>query len=179
MTGANRFAGSTFLSGRYQVGSRWEDDHWFEAQDIIDFYNKCDVDGGKASGKKLGASRESCRPRPGVDLTDLEKRLINLRMIITESHRDRANCEITFLEPLPKSQYVPKEKLLGGKLTQQVVRNLTVHVRKGLLPKEAASKEAVRETAFWKAFAVGITASPKKAEREFFRTVIRRLQPMV
>jgi hypothetical protein len=37
----------------------------------------------------------------------------------------------------------------------------------------------VRDTAFWKAFAVGITASPKKAEREFFRAVMRRLQPMV
>jgi hypothetical protein len=179
MTGANRFAGSTFPAGRYQVGSRWEDDHWFEAQDIINFYDKCDVDGGKASGKKLGASREFCRPRPGIELTDLEKRLINLHMIITESHPDRRNCEIIFLDPLPESQYVPKEKLLGGKLTQQVVRNLTVHVRKGALPDEAARNVGVRDTAFWKAFAVGITASPKKAEREFFRAVMRRLQPMV
>jgi hypothetical protein len=71
------------------VGSRWEDFHWFEAQDIINFYDKCDVDGGKASGKKLGAGREICWPRPGIELTDLEKRLIELRMIITESHRDR------------------------------------------------------------------------------------------
>jgi hypothetical protein len=178
MTGTNRFAGSTFPAGRYQVGSRWEDDHWFEAQDIINFYDKCDVDGGKASGKKLGASREFCRPRPGVELTDLEKRWIKLGMIITESHRDRVNCELIFLEPLPESQYAPKKKLRGGKLTQQIVRNLTMHVRNGLLPTEAARKEGVRETAFWKAFAFGITASPKKAEREFFRAVMQRLQRM-
>jgi hypothetical protein len=51
------------------------------------------------------------------------------------------NCEITFLEPSPESHYEFKQQLVGGKLTQRVVRNLTVPVCREALPNEAASKE--------------------------------------
>ena len=180
MSGSNRFAGSTFPAGRHQVGSRWEDFHWFEPQDIINFYYKCYVQGGPLGDGKNGSSRrEICRPRPGTELTELEKKLIELGMVIVESHPQRGNCEIIFLEPLPESHYAPKPKLIGGKLTQPVIRNLTVRVRKGALPEEAARQEGVRDTALWKAFAAGITASNKKAERELFRAVMARLQPML
>jgi hypothetical protein len=91
---------------------------------------------------------------------------------------DRGYCEVTFLEPPSESHFVPKRKLIGGKLTQQVTRNLIMPVRNGALPEEAARQERVRQTAFWKAFARGITASNKKAERELFRAVMARLQPM-
>ncbi len=180
MRGSNRFAGSTFPAGRHQVGSRWEDFHWFEPQDIINFYYKCDVQGGPLGESKNGSSRrEICRPRPGTELTEMEKKLIEMGIVIVESHPQRGNCEIRFLEPLPESNYVPKQKLIGGKLTQQVIRNLTVRVRKGALPEEAACQERVRDTAFWKAFAAGITAPSKKAERELFRAVMARLQTVL
>jgi hypothetical protein len=109
----------------------------------------------------------------------MEKKLIELGIVIVESHPQRGNCELRFLEPLPESNYVPKQKLIGGKLTQPVIRNLTVRVRKGALPEEAACQERVRDTAFWKAFAAGITAASKKAERELFRAVMARLQAML
>src|SRR5579863_10550781 len=134
---SERFAGSTFPAGRHQVGSRWEDYHWFEPQDIINFYYKCDVQGGPLGDGKNGSShRELCRPRPGTELTELERQLIELGIVIVESHPQRGNCEIRFLEPLPESDYLAKQKLIGGKLTQEVVRNLIVRVRKGALPEE-------------------------------------------
>ena len=37
----------------------------------------------------------------------------------------------------------------------------------------------MRDAAFWKAFAVGVAASPNAAERELFRVVMKRLASMV
>jgi hypothetical protein len=138
-------------------------DGW-ECDDLARLYSKCRVDVAGVYRNRTQARDEVCSPYPGARLTALE------RKIVIEGGEfvrfDGAQWIFTAFR---------KRGLRRGKLAGPVMEKLSLQIRSGAMPDEAAVIERVSEASFWKAFGAGITASRFSAEKGLFNAVMMRL----